>query len=397
VGDVVLAIGNPFGLGQTVTSGIVSALGRGGITGRGYEDFIQTDAPINPGNSGGALVDTRGRLVGVNTAILAPGGGNVGIGFAVPANVVRAVVDQLLRHGEVRRGRIGVAAQELTPDLAEAAGVAAGVGGALVTRVDRGSAAERGGLRPGDVVVAVDGAPVRGAAAFLGRLGLAEPGSTLELAYLRGGERRTARVRVAATDEGEGGAGPTVAAGGPLTGASLATSRGPPRPRRGGRRPGRPDRARQPGRRAGAQAGRRRARDRRPGGALGGGAPGAAAGARGRGRARAQRAPGGRGAAAGGAVRAARATPSGRRFPRVWPPATIGHAHRARPGEGGPRSPGETRPTRAPWSGWRPATPEQGRSSRSGGPQGDRRRDVASVSQGLICALRDAVRAGCWS
>jgi serine protease Do/serine protease DegQ len=102
-----------------------------------------------------------------------------------------------------------------------------------VTRVDRGSAAERGGLRPGDVVVAVDGAPVRGAAAFLGRLGLAEPGSTLELAYLRGGERRTARVRVAATDEGEGGAGPTVAAGGPLTGASLATSRGPPRPRRG--------------------------------------------------------------------------------------------------------------------------------------------------------------------
>ena len=222
VGDVVLAIGNPFGLGQTVTSGIVSALGRGGITGRGYEDFIQTDAPINPGNSGGALVDTRGRLVGVNTAILAPGGGNVGIGFAVPANVVRAVVDQLLRHGEVRRGRIGVAAQELTPDLAEAAGVAAGVGGALVTRVDRGSAAERGGLRPGDVVVAVDGAPVRGAAAFLGRLGLAEPGSTLEFAYLRGGERRTARVRVAATDEGEGGAGPAVAAGGPLTGASLA-------------------------------------------------------------------------------------------------------------------------------------------------------------------------------
>ena len=222
VGDLVLAIGNPFGLGQTVTSGIVSALGRGGITGGGYEDFIQTDAPINPGNSGGALVDTRGRLVGVNTAILAPGGGNVGIGFAVPSNVVRAVVDQLLRHGEVRRGRIGVAAQELTPDLAEAAGVAAGVGGALVTRVDRGSAAERGGLRPGDVVVAVDGAPVRGAAAFLGRLGLAEPGSTLELAYLRGGERRTARVRVAATDEGEGGAGPTVAAGGPLTGASLA-------------------------------------------------------------------------------------------------------------------------------------------------------------------------------
>src|SRR3712207_1912064 len=134
VGDVVLAIGNPFGLGQTVTSGIISALGRGGITGGRYEDFIQTDAPINPGNSGGALIDTRGRLVGVNTAIIAPGGGNVGIGFAVPSNVVKAVVDQLLRHGEVRRGRIGIAVQELTPDLAEAAGGAAGVQGALVTR-----------------------------------------------------------------------------------------------------------------------------------------------------------------------------------------------------------------------------------------------------------------------
>ena len=122
VGDFVLAVGNPFGLGQTVTSGIVSALGRTGLGIEGYEDFIQTDASINPGNSGGALVDLQGRLIGINTAILAPGGGNVGIGFAVPINMARDVMDQLIRYGEVRRGRIGVAIQDLTPDLARALG-----------------------------------------------------------------------------------------------------------------------------------------------------------------------------------------------------------------------------------------------------------------------------------
>ena len=119
-----IAIGNPFGLGQTVTSGIVSALGRSGISAASYEDFIQTDASINPGNSGGALVNSKGELIGINTAILSQGGGNVGIGFAVPANMARAVMDQLLRLGEVRRGQIGVALQDLTPELAEALGMA---------------------------------------------------------------------------------------------------------------------------------------------------------------------------------------------------------------------------------------------------------------------------------
>src|SRR5919108_1174369 len=123
VGDFVVAIGNPFGLGQTVTSGIVSALGRSGLGIEGYEDFIQTDASINPGNSGGALVDLRGELVGINTAIFASGGGNIGIGFAVPINMARQVMDQLVRYGEVKRGRIGIALQELTPELAQAMGI----------------------------------------------------------------------------------------------------------------------------------------------------------------------------------------------------------------------------------------------------------------------------------
>ena len=126
VGDVVLAIGNPFGLGQTVTSGIVSALGRAGLGTEKYENFIQTDAPINPGNSGGALINSKGELVGINTSIIAPAGGNVGIGFAVPTSMVRVVVDQLLKHGSVKRGRIGIAVQTATSDIAKALGVPVG-------------------------------------------------------------------------------------------------------------------------------------------------------------------------------------------------------------------------------------------------------------------------------
>jgi serine protease Do/serine protease DegQ len=148
VGDFVVAIGNPFGLGQTVTSGIVSALGRSGLGIEGYEDFIQTDASINPGNSGGALVNLRGELVGINTAILAPSGGNVGIGFAIPASMVRELVAQLVEHGEVRRGQLGIVLQDLTPQLAEAFGIANG-GGAVVSQVLDGSPAERAGLQPG--------------------------------------------------------------------------------------------------------------------------------------------------------------------------------------------------------------------------------------------------------
>jgi serine protease DegQ len=187
VGDYVLAIGNPFGLGQTVTSGIVSALGRSGLNVDGYEDFIQTDASINPGNSGGALVTLDGRLVGINTAIIAPSGGNVGIGFAVPANMADAVMDQLVTYGEVNRGQLGVMIQDFTPDLADALGIDAGVG-AVVTQVEPGSAAEEAGLNPGDLIVAVDGRPVAGSADLRSQIGLKRTGSLIEIDVIRDGE-----------------------------------------------------------------------------------------------------------------------------------------------------------------------------------------------------------------
>jgi serine protease Do/serine protease DegQ len=197
VGDFVLAIGNPFGLGQTVTSGIVSALGRTGINIEGYEDFIQTDAPINPGNSGGALVSLRGELIGINTAIVGPSGGNVGIGFAVPSNIARIVMDQIVRFGEVRRGRMGVQAQELTHELARSLNLAI-TEGAIVTGVEPGSSAERAGLRRGDVVVAVNGRPVRGAADLRVKLGLVPIGEEVEMRFVREGRTMSARAQVAA-------------------------------------------------------------------------------------------------------------------------------------------------------------------------------------------------------
>jgi Do/DeqQ family serine protease len=195
VGDFVLAVGNPFGLGQTVTSGIVSALGRTGLGIEGYEDFIQTDASINPGNSGGALVNLQGQLVGINTAILAPGGGNIGIGFAVPINMARDVMDQLTRYGEVRHGVIGVTIQDLTPDLARALGTTHS-DGALIARVGPGSAAQRAGLRASDLIVAVNGSPIHNASELKNRIGLAEIGDEVELTVDRGGTMRTMRVRI---------------------------------------------------------------------------------------------------------------------------------------------------------------------------------------------------------
>ena len=195
VGDFVLAIGNPFGLGQTVTSGIVSALGRSGLGIEGYEDFIQTDASINPGNSGGPLVNLQGQCIGINTAILAPGGGNIGIGFAVPINMARSVMEQLIRYGSVKRGRIGVAIQDLTPDLAQSMN-SAHTTGALIARVDPGSPAERAGMHTGDLVVAANGVPVTSGTQLRNKIGLTRIGENVELTIDRRGAERTVAVRV---------------------------------------------------------------------------------------------------------------------------------------------------------------------------------------------------------
>jgi len=191
VGDVVLAVGNPFGVGQTVTSGIISALGRSGLTVDNYEDFIQTDAPINPGNSGGALVTSNGALAGINTAIIAPAGGNVGIGFAIPANMVKLVVDQLTRYGEVRRGRLGVSVISLTPEVAASAGITA-TKGVLIQSVEKDSPAERAGLQSGDVIIELDGKEVLSASDLRNRIGLRESGSKVAVTYLRRGESHAA-------------------------------------------------------------------------------------------------------------------------------------------------------------------------------------------------------------
>jgi serine protease DegQ len=195
VGDYVVAIGNPFGLGQTVTSGIVSALGRSGLSREGYEDFIQTDASINPGNSGGALVTLDGRLAGINSAILSPAGGNIGIGFAVPSKIARAVMAQLVEHGEVKRGRLGIAIRDLDPDVAASLGLR-DVRGAFVTAVEAGSPAAVAGLKPGDVVAAVDGRPVQGAADLRNFIGLTAAGTQIRLTVRTATAGRTIKARI---------------------------------------------------------------------------------------------------------------------------------------------------------------------------------------------------------
>ena len=196
VGDFVVAIGSPFGLSQTVTSGIVSALARSGLGIEGYESFIQTDASINPGNSGGPLVDLRGRLVGINTAILAPGGGNVGIGFAIPVNMARSVLEQIVAHGAVRRGLFGVGVQDLTPELAQALGTDV-TRAAVVASVEPGSAAAAAGLAPGDLITEINGRTVSGASDLRNRVGLMPIGTPLELAVVRQGQPITLRGEVA--------------------------------------------------------------------------------------------------------------------------------------------------------------------------------------------------------
>ncbi len=190
VGDFVVAIGNPFGLEHTVTSGIISALGRSGINPDGYEDFIQTDASINPGNSGGALVNLKGELVGINSAIFSATGGNIGIGFAVPVNLVKNVMGELIQYGEVKRGLLGVGIQTLTSDVTDAVGVPANTQGALVTQVTKGSSAEKAGIKINDVLTSVNGHTVKSGGELRNSIGLLRVGDKVEVGLLRDGKPR---------------------------------------------------------------------------------------------------------------------------------------------------------------------------------------------------------------
>ena len=205
VGDIVLAIGNPFGVGQTVTSGIVSALARTGVESNNYEFFIQTDAAINPGNSGGALVDINGRLVGINTAIFSSSGGNIGIGFAIPSNMAKVVAEAGIAGGKLVRPWFGARMQEVTADIADSLGLETPQG-ALITEVAPGSSAERAGFQPGDVILSVDGFPIAQPSAFDFRLATQRIGSTVTITYFRGGRQATAEL----TLEAAPGAGQSV-------------------------------------------------------------------------------------------------------------------------------------------------------------------------------------------
>jgi serine protease Do/serine protease DegQ len=230
VGDFVVAIGNPFGLQHTVTYGIVSALGRAGLNPDGYEDFIQTDASINPGNSGGALVNLRGELVGVNSAILSRSGGNIGIGFAIPSNMVKSVADQLVKFGKVERGILGVNIVTLDPGTADNLGLK-DTQGALVSQVVEGSAADKAGVEAGDVITGINGSNVRSGAELRNRIGMLRVGEQVRLAIVRDGKPREITATVQARDDA-GGAGERSAAADPaalhpsLEGAVLADAPG---------------------------------------------------------------------------------------------------------------------------------------------------------------------------
>ncbi len=195
VGDFVIAIGNPYGLGQTVTSGIVSALGRTGLGIEGYEDFIQTDASINPGNSGGALINLKGELIGINTAILAPNGGNVGIGFAIPSNMAMTLKNALVQYGEVRRGLLGISTQDLTPDLVKAFGIS-GNYGAVISRVQAGSSAERAGLEAGDIIRVVNSLKIESSHQIRNIVGLLQVGDQVDITILRNGRLKNIQATV---------------------------------------------------------------------------------------------------------------------------------------------------------------------------------------------------------
>ncbi|OHC72924.1 MAG: 2-alkenal reductase [Rhodocyclales bacterium RIFCSPLOWO2_02_FULL_63_24] len=195
VGDVVLAIGNPFGVGQTVTSGIVSALGRSHLGINTFENFIQTDAAINPGNSGGALVDSNGNLVGINTAIYSQSGGSMGIGFAIPVSLAKNVMEQIVKSGGVTRGWVGIEVQEITPELAESFKLS-GTEGALIAGVMRGSPADKAGIRPGDILIQVGGKPVKDAQVMLELIAALQPGSTARFDLKRDGRDASVDVTI---------------------------------------------------------------------------------------------------------------------------------------------------------------------------------------------------------
>ncbi len=195
VGDIVLAIGNPFGVGQTVTSGIVSALGRSHLGINTFENFIQTDAAINPGNSGGALVDTHGNLVGINTAIYSESGGSMGIGFAIPVSLAKTIMEAIIKNGAVTRGWIGVEVQEITPELAESFKLPS-ADGALIAGVVRNAPAEKAGIQPGDVLLDIAGQPVKDAQAMLSLIATLEPGKVSRLKLMRAGKVFYADVNI---------------------------------------------------------------------------------------------------------------------------------------------------------------------------------------------------------
>ena len=219
VGDFVVAIGNPFGLQHTVTAGIVSALGRSGINPEGYEDFIQTDASINPGNSGGALVNLKGELVGINSAILSGSGGNIGIGFAIPVNMVKGVMDQLIKYGQVKRGILGVNIYNVTPEIAKEFGLAESTG-ALVAGVAPGSSADHAGIKTGDIITSINAIVMKSASELRNSIGMLRVGDKVEIGLLRDGKPMKVTALIAERSEAETANAVDIAQG--LEGAELA-------------------------------------------------------------------------------------------------------------------------------------------------------------------------------
>jgi serine protease Do/serine protease DegQ len=224
VGDYVVAVGDPFGIGQTATFGIVSALGRTGLGIEGYENFIQTDAAINPGNSGGALIGMDGKLIGINTAILTggQGGGNVGVGFAIPIDMAKQVAEQLIAHGKIVRGQLGVQVEDLNPDTAKVMGLSV-QSGALVSRVLKGSPADKAGVKAGDVITALDGQTLEGSADLRNRIGLIAPGTTVKLSVIRKKEQKTISVTLEKINGDEASASTTEQSA--LEGVQLSSGR----------------------------------------------------------------------------------------------------------------------------------------------------------------------------